>query len=151
MWELKDGDTKRFGDSFLFVLGFALVFLLGLKSCQYAVNTQGFDSVTAFFWNITVAIFGFVAIVASSIYGVCFFFFFLYWLFKVGIFGFFLLVSKFFDLLKVGRFRYLVIAFFLLAIGSAFIFLNFYSGEINGAFFRNNYNHCLDWIGRQIN
>jgi hypothetical protein len=151
MWELKEDDTKSFGLSFLLLLGFALVFLIGFKSCQYAVYSQGSDSVTAVLWNITVAIFGFIAVAAGSIYGIIFLFSFLFWFFKLGTLGFFLLVSKFFDLLKVGRFRYLVIAFFLLAIGSVFLFLNFYEGEINGAFFRYYYNSCLDWVNSKIN
>jgi len=150
MWEVKETDIKRLRNSIIILTGSAVVFLLGFKSCQHfkIVNSGAF---TDFAWTLAVSIIGFAMIVIGALYGVITLSLFLYYFFKVVPLFFMLGVSKFFDLFRIGRSRYFIIAFFLLASGLFLILMNFYDGDINGAFFRNTYNYCRHWISSQVN
>jgi hypothetical protein len=155
MWEVDDEHKKIWCYTFLGVIVGGIFFLVGLKSCNYAtsmdISPKFGKGLTDLGWMFFTAIFGLIATVGGFVGGIICIFLFILISIKLGVIYSFLGVGRFFDLLKLGRFRYLVIAFFLSVIGTGFIFLNFYGGEINGAFFRNTYNYFLDWIGRQIN
>jgi hypothetical protein len=152
MWELKEDDVKVLRNSFLLLAGSAALFLLGFKSCQhFAGAPPSPDTFTDVVWALAGSIIGFVLVVAGALYGAMTLFLFLIVFFKVVPLFFMLGVSKLFDLFRIGRFRYIIIAFFLLVSGLFLILMNFYDGEINGAFFRNTYNHCRHWISGQVN